>query len=149
MLLNQLVTLNLWRLRHNTGRTGPFSKILFLEVDGRGFADLGEIAGQPRIGAFSADFKKMSEKIPRVVQSARSRKLTDDVLGFDDVNASGALPEFSSPQESLNPLIRNYQELCQELIASGTGQPRSAAAIAGELMHAGARVRLSLAQVSK
>jgi DNA-directed RNA polymerase specialized sigma24 family protein len=73
-------------------------------------------------------------------------------LGLDDSNATATPPESSAPGESANQSldqpIRRYQELCQEVIAGGTGQSRSAPAIATELTTASARIRLSLRQLS-
>jgi hypothetical protein len=80
-----------------------------------------------------------------------NRKILQSV-GLDDSNATATPPESSAPEESpnqsLDQLIRKYQELCQELIAGGVGQSRSASAIATELTTANARIRLHLAQLS-
>src|ERR1700691_1583133 len=64
----------------------PRLKILLLKVDGRGFAEPSEIVGQPGVGPFAPDLVQMAEKIPGIVQTARPRKFTNDVFGFDDVD---------------------------------------------------------------
>jgi hypothetical protein len=53
-----------------------------------------------------------------------------------------------SADGDMDQQVRHYQELCRELIANGTEHSRPAAAIAGELTHAGARIRVQLAQMS-
>src|ERR1700685_1817740 len=69
-----------------SGPTGGGLKILFLEIDGRGFAEPSEIVSQPGVGPFAADFVEVTEKIPGIVQPARSRKFANDVFSFDDVD---------------------------------------------------------------
>ena len=69
-------------------------------------------------------------------------------LGLDNSNESAASAESSSPDGDIADQIDHYQNLCRELMAGGAEQPRPAAAIAGELMSTGARIRLRLAQVS-
>ena len=65
-------------------------------------------------------------------------------LGFDTSIQSSSSGEVD---DDLNQLIRRYQSLCQELIASGAGQPRSAQAIANDLITVGAQIRTRVPHV--
>jgi DNA-directed RNA polymerase specialized sigma24 family protein len=63
-------------------------------------------------------------------------------LGFD--TAAQSAPPSSSGQtdEDFDQQVHHYQNLCQELIASGTGQARSAQTIANDLITVGAQIRM-------
>jgi DNA-directed RNA polymerase specialized sigma24 family protein len=61
-------------------------------------------------------------------------------LGFDDSVQPAPPSPSSQTDEDLDQQVRHYQNLCQELIASGTGQPRSAQAIANDLLTVGAQI---------
>jgi hypothetical protein len=65
-------------------------------------------------------------------------------LGLDRANQAFAS---LSPDGDLDQQVRHYQQLCLELISSGTGQSRPAVAISEELLNAGVRVRLHAAQM--
>jgi DNA-directed RNA polymerase specialized sigma24 family protein len=61
-------------------------------------------------------------------------------LGFD--TTVQPVPPSSGPvDDDLDQQVRHYQNLCQELIASGAGQSRSAQAIANDLITVGAQIR--------
>jgi DNA-directed RNA polymerase specialized sigma24 family protein len=66
-------------------------------------------------------------------------------LGLD--TAEQAIPPSSSATEALDQQVRRYQELCQQLITNGTGEPASAVIIAGELRNSGALIRSSADQI--
>ena len=69
-------------------------------------------------------------------------------LGLDGPDTAVIPSESNASEENLDQLIRKYQGLCQELIAGGTGQSRSASEIAADLTAASARIRLNLAHLS-
>jgi RNA polymerase sigma factor (sigma-70 family) len=62
------------------------------------------------------------------------------------VNPNQGPAEAGSSREDLEQQVRQYQALCQELIADGTGRP--ATAIASELMNASRRIRLHITELS-
>jgi DNA-directed RNA polymerase specialized sigma24 family protein len=63
-------------------------------------------------------------------------------LGFD-IAAQPAPPSSAGQtEEDLDQQVHHYQNLCQELIASGTGQARPAQAIANDLISVGAQIRM-------
>ncbi len=68
-------------------------------------------------------------------------------LGFDNGNQTQSSFELSPADEHLDQEVRHYQELCQELIASGPGQSRPAPAIANDLIKSGALIRSRVAQI--
>lgn len=64
-------------------------------------------------------------------------------LGLIGTESSGPS---AVPIADLSDEVRQYQQLCQELIASGTGQPRPASAIASDLVESDALIREQIAQ---
>jgi RNA polymerase sigma factor (sigma-70 family) len=73
-------------------------------------------------------------------------------LGFDNTGQTTAITESTDPaggpHGDIDEQIRRYRQLCLELIINGTGQSRSAAAIAEELINTSERIRLRLATIS-
>jgi hypothetical protein len=84
---------------------------------------------------------KLSQSYVSAIQAgldADNRTLLS--LGFDTAVQS-ALPSSSGQtDEDLDRQVRHYQNLCQELIANGTGQPRPAQAIANDLITVGEQI---------
>jgi len=86
---------------------------------------------------------KLSQSYVSAIQAGLDAdKRTLVSLGFDP--AAQLAPPSSSGQtdEDLDQQVRHYQNLCQELIANGTGQPRSAQSIANDLITVGAQIRM-------
>jgi len=86
---------------------------------------------------------KLSENYVNAMQSGLDAdKRTLLSLGLD--TAVQPAPPSSSGQtdKDLDQQVHQYQNLCQELIASGVGQPRSAQAIAHDLITVGAQIRM-------
>jgi len=63
-------------------------------------------------------------------------------LGFDTAAQPAPPSPSGETDEDLDQQVRHYQNLCQELIASGASQPRSAQAIANDLITVGAQIRM-------
>jgi hypothetical protein len=68
-------------------------------------------------------------------------------VGLETTNQPGAPAESNLPQGDIEQQIRRYQGLCQEMITSGSGQSRTAAVIANELMNASGQIRLHLTRM--
>jgi DNA-directed RNA polymerase specialized sigma24 family protein len=85
---------------------------------------------------------KLSQSYVSAIQSgldADNRTLLS--LGFDTATQPAQPSSSGQIDEDLDQQVRHYQNLCQELIASGTGQPRSAQAIANDLITVGTQIR--------
>ena len=108
---------------------------------------------QPRFNEadqFSVNAQKQLEELSHTYlntidtgMDANSRTLHS--LGFDD--ASSPRPE-AVLADDLSQQVHQYQELCQEMIGGGAGQSRPAAEVARDLLSAGARIRLRVAQMA-
>lgn len=84
--------------------------------------------------------------------SAIQAGLDEDQRALLSLNlGNAASPESSSmlapDAGDLNAEVRRYQQLCQELIAGGSGQPRPANVIADELMESSAQIHDRISQM--
>jgi DNA-directed RNA polymerase specialized sigma24 family protein len=68
-------------------------------------------------------------------------------IGLDGAEQAASSPDSSSAGGDLDQQVRRYQELCQQLISNGTGDPASAVIIAGKLGNSGALIRSSADQI--
>jgi DNA-directed RNA polymerase specialized sigma24 family protein len=68
-------------------------------------------------------------------------------IGLDGAEQATSSPDSGSPGGDLDHQVRRYQELCQQLITNGTGDPASAVIIAGKLGNSGALIRSSANQI--
>jgi len=70
-------------------------------------------------------------------------------IGLDGIEQVSSPAESDSPVDDLNREVRRYQELCQQLITSGTGEPASAVVLANQLKNSDALIRASASRMSK
>jgi DNA-directed RNA polymerase specialized sigma24 family protein len=68
-------------------------------------------------------------------------------IGLDGAEQAASSADSSSGGGALDQQVRRYQELCQQLISNGTGEPASAVIIAGKLRNSGALIRSSADQI--
>jgi DNA-directed RNA polymerase specialized sigma24 family protein len=68
-------------------------------------------------------------------------------LGLSSTEQATSAPISSFSAEDVEHQVRQYQELCQQLIANGAEQPLSATAIANELKNSDTLIRSSVAQI--
>jgi DNA-directed RNA polymerase specialized sigma24 family protein len=68
-------------------------------------------------------------------------------IGLDGVEPTASSSDSNSHGGDLEQQVRRYQELCQQLITNGTGEPASAVVIAGELGTSSALIRSSATQI--
>jgi DNA-directed RNA polymerase specialized sigma24 family protein len=91
---------------------------------------------------------ELSRNYINAIQAALDgNKHTLIAIGLDGAEQSESLPDSTSAGGDLDQQVRRYQELCQQLITNGTGQPASAVIIAGKLGNSGALIRSSANQL--
>jgi DNA-directed RNA polymerase specialized sigma24 family protein len=91
--------------------------------------------------------KALSQNYDNVIRDGLDAdKRTLLSLGFTDSGQPASAPTSGPTEDDLGQQVRHYQELCQELITSGAGQHRPAAAIADELMTSGTAIRARITQ---
>ena len=69
-------------------------------------------------------------------------------LGLDGAEQAMSSPNSTSAGGDLNQQVRRYQELCQQLITNGTGDPASAGTIVGNLRTSSALIHSSATQIN-
>jgi hypothetical protein len=68
-------------------------------------------------------------------------------IGLDGMEQAASLSDAVSGASNLDQQVRDYQELCQQLITNGAGESRSAVVIAGQLSTSSALIRSSATQI--
>jgi hypothetical protein len=91
---------------------------------------------------------KLSRNYINAIQAALDgNKHTLLAIGLDGADQAVPSSESSSAGGNLEQQVRRYQELCQQLIANGSGEPASAEIIAGKLRNSSALIHSSANQV--
>jgi DNA-directed RNA polymerase specialized sigma24 family protein len=92
---------------------------------------------------------ELSRNYINTIQAALDRnKDTLLAIGLDGAEQAVASSDASSVDGDLDQQVRRYQELCQQLITNGMGDPASAVIIAGELGISSALIRSSATQIN-
>jgi hypothetical protein len=92
---------------------------------------------------------ELSRNYINTIQAALDgNKRTLLAIGLHGAEQVVASSDASSVDGDLDEQVRRYQELCQQLITNGTGEPASAVIIAGELGTSSALIRSSATQIN-
>jgi DNA-directed RNA polymerase specialized sigma24 family protein len=91
---------------------------------------------------------ELSRNYINAIQTALNRnRHTLLAIGLDGEEQTASSPDFTSAGGNLEQQVHLYQELCQQLITNGTGDPTSAVIIAGKLGNSSALIRSSANQI--
>jgi hypothetical protein len=91
---------------------------------------------------------ELSRSYINAIQAALDgNKHTLLAIGLEGAEPAASSPDANSLGGELEQQVRHYQELCQQLIANGTGKPASAVIIAGDLGTSAALIRSSAIQI--
>jgi len=114
---------------------------------------LSELQSRFKDGAaLSGDLQTQFAKLAENYAGAMRNGLDTDnkvliSLGLDTGTRPFPAASSSAADADLTQQVRRYQALCQELIASGTSQPRSAQVIANDLVTVGVQIRMRIPHI--